>query len=133
MVLLVVTLTLNSTYVHEAVAWQRLEMRLLFCQSPPTALIELIDDPFKKATIGTNTFEIRRSPQFDGLLNPVLERTMRIFYGAVFMADAQVIDRWLHAVVLTQRLISLREFLFLVRIAVSGTQAVGAMFLGRAA
>jgi len=58
---------------------------------------------------------------------------MGIFYSAVFMADAQVIDRWLHAVVLAQRRISLREFLLLVRIEVRGTQAVGAMFLGRAA
>lgn len=58
---------------------------------------------------------------------------MGIFYGAVFMADAQVIDRRLHAIVLTQRRIRLREFLFLARIDVCGTQAVSAMFLGRAA
>lgn len=49
------------TEVHEAVAWQWLEMRLLFRQSPSAALIELIDDPFKKAAIGNHTFEIRRS------------------------------------------------------------------------
>lgn len=106
---------------------------MLFCQSPSAVLIELIDDPFKKTVVGTHTVEIRRPPQFNGLLDPVFERTMSIFHGAVFMADAQVIGRWLHAVVLAQRSISLREFLFVARIDVCGIQAVGAVFPGCAA
>lgn len=39
----------------------------------PAALIELIDNSLKKTAVGANTFEIRRSPQFDALLNPMLE------------------------------------------------------------
>jgi len=73
MVLLVVNFDGQFAEVHEAVAWQWLEMCLLFRQSPPAALIELIDNPLKKTAVGANTFEIRRSPQFDALLNPMLE------------------------------------------------------------
>ena len=108
-------------------------MQLFLRQSALASLVQPINNLIQEIPIGCKGWKIRRPPYLDSLLDPVFERTMGIFYGTVLMTDTWVIHRRFHAIVLTQRFISLREFPFLGRVDVSGTETIRTMFGGDSA
>lgn len=121
--------------IRRAARRQRLQGRALEIEPLGVARIAPPDDLVDEAAIVVERIEVARTAQQQGVLDCLLEMTVRAFDRAVLVRHTAVVASWLHAVMRAQRLIAAGLIVprIVVEIAEGGRQAVAAMLQGSAA